>query len=176
MQPCCGWGRARTIDLMRSDFVQPERECVHEANIMVNLETGEGIFRVQDRSFGESADGPHGWVLLVWVGLWVAYLSPHSHDIALAVQSRAVRRFFNDDAVAVLFAKPNKTGHEPEQVMSDITSPVDAATLARAVAFVAVEAAWNENPLIEVFVDGQLFVLKQHPWDPVTNRRVIECI
>lgn len=145
--------------MMRRDFsATPTHDGVFGPEIILDSMTGHCCFKSDDgKLVGNVPERPTTNAFVVWLGHPVIVVSEGVQHANLPTVAAGLRNLLQDRTLPVVVSLGRRTGEAYVRAISDNpTSHLDRE-LARAEAYVLVQCAWDENEILRVALDDNLF-------------------
>jgi hypothetical protein len=140
---------------MRTEFLPyPTEEGVFGPEVVVSTISGDGCLRSQTTTVGRHPETPAANAFLAWVGRPVLVVSEGVQVADAANVARGLRTFLQQENLPVLITTPHNANAADASAISDDPSNAPERELARAMAFVLVQASWLESKIIRIQLNG----------------------
>lgn len=139
----------------------PADEGVFGPEIVVDVQSGDAALRLDDGTIVGTHSGASSTnAFSVWVGQVVLVVSEGVTEAAFAHVAGGIRKTLGTDKLPIAFTHASGADRTSAAATSDVTVPIADRELARAVAYVMVQCAWNEGPTLHVRMNGQAFIFR----------------
>ncbi|WP_394834466.1 hypothetical protein LVJ94_49020 [Pendulispora rubella] len=142
---------------MRVEFdVVPASEGIFGPEILLNAVSGVGCLRFEDgKVIGRRPEVPVTNAFVVWLGRPIVVVSGGVEPENVPRVAKELRLLLEDLTVPVVVCVPRDSAQSSARAISDIAVSYIDRELARAEAYVRVQAAWEEGDRIEIELDGR---------------------
>ncbi len=146
---------------MRDEFSwTPGREGVFGPELGINAVSGVGCLRFEDgRVAGDPPGAPSTNAFVVWLGRPIVVVSEGVQEKDAPIVTAGLRELLDEANLPVVISLGRTGGQGPARAITVGADGYDRE-LARAEAYVLVQAAWIETDTLTIELNGRLFVFR----------------